>query len=151
MPYKRWKRSEEKALIEEWKKAGAHPEAIPQLAKRFDRSPDAIAQKLRRLGVFGLNVVGAKSEITTTFEHVKELPSLEGVLKIVAGALKKATEPGLGRTELQRLDTIATLYKAYVDGLERFVRYQAIEAKLSELEEKYNELAKEKTKGNASK
>ena len=151
MVHRRWKRADEKELIEEWKKAGGNRAAIPKLAKRFERSPEAIVQKLRRLGIYGLNVVGAKSEITTTFEHVKELPSLEEVLKIVAGALQKATEPGLGKTELQRLDTIATLYKAYVDGLERFVRYRDVEAKLVELEKKYAELAKEKTKDHASK
>jgi len=35
----------------------------------------------------GLNVVGAKLEITTTFESIKESPSLEEVLKLVAVAL----------------------------------------------------------------
>jgi hypothetical protein len=148
MPYKRWKRAEEKQLIEEFKRAGCSREAIPKLAKRFNRSEEAILKKLQRLG---LNVVGAKFEMTTTIEQVKDLPSLQEVLKIVAGALKKATEPGLGKTELQRLDTIATLYKAYVDGLERFVRYREIEAKLEELEEKYRELAEEKAKSDASK
>jgi len=145
-----WKPEEEKQLIEEFRKSGYSTTAIPQLAKRFNRSPDSVWQKLRRLGVLGLNVGGAKFEVSSTFERVKDLPSLEEVLKIVAGALQKATEPGLGKTELQRLATIADLYKAYVDGLERYVRYRDIEEKLDELEKKYGELAKEKAKGNAS-
>ena len=120
------------------------------MAKRFDRSQDAIAQKLRRLGVYGLNVVGGKIQLTTTFEKVKNLPSLEEVLKILATALQKATEPGLGKTELQRLDTIATLFSKYVDGLERYVQYCKIEERLRELEKKYGEMAKQRTKDDAS-
>jgi len=148
MVHKTWKPEEEKELIEEFKRAGGSPTVIPKLAKRFNRSPEAIIKKLGRLG---LNVVGAKIELTTTIEKVKNLPSLEEVLKLVAGALQKATEPGLGKTELQRLSTIADLYKAYVDGLERYVQYRKIEERLVELEKKYGELAKEKTKNHASK
>jgi len=66
-------------------------------------------------------------------------------LKVVAGAIEKARQPGLGKIELQRLDTIATLYKAYEGGLEKFVRWSEIEAKLFKMEEKYAELAKEKS------
>lgn len=147
MVHKMWMPEEEKRLIEEFKKAGCSREAIPLLAKEFNRSPEAIREKLKRLG---LNVVGAKIEVTTTFELPEVLPSLEEVLLLLAGALKKAAEPGLGRTELQRLETIATLYKAYESGLEKYVNYRSIEAKLLELEKKYAELT-EKTQGNASK
>jgi hypothetical protein len=147
MVHRTWKPEEEKQLIEEFKKAGCSREAIPRLAKEFNRSQEAILKKLERLG---LNVVGAKFELTTTFEIPKVLPSLEEVLLLLAGALKKAAEPGLGRTELQRLETIATLYKAYESGLEKYVNYRRIEAKLLELEKKYAELA-EKAKGDASK
>lgn len=148
MVHRTWKTEEERQLIQEFKKAGGSPTVISQLAKRFQRSPEAVAKKLGRLG---LNVVGAKIEVTTTIEKVRDLPSLEEVLKLVAGALQKATEPGLGKTELQRLSTIADLYKAYVDGLERYVQYRKIEERLMELEKKYGDLAKEKTKSHASK
>ena len=147
MVHKTWKPTDEKELVETVKKEGFSPVVVQKLAKRFDRSPEAIVKKLQRLG---LNVVGKISEMTTTIESVKDLPSLEEVLKVVAGALKKATEPGLGKTELQRLDTIANLYKAYVDGLERYVRYRDMEQRLLQLEEKYAKMAKEKAKGNAS-
>jgi len=149
MAHKTWKSEDEKELIEEFKKAGQTALVIPVLAKRFDRSPEAILKKLQRLG---LNVVGARFEIsTTTIESQKVLPSLEEVLQILAGALKKATEPGLGKTELQRLDTIATLYKAYESGLEKFVRYSEIEQRLMEMKEKYEQLGKEKAEDYASK
>ncbi|MEM2971310.1 MAG: hypothetical protein QW270_02670 [Candidatus Bathyarchaeia archaeon] len=147
MVHKRWKPEEEKRLIEEFKGAGCSQEAIQRLAKEFNRTPEAIREKLKRLG---LNVVGAKFELTTTFEVPKVLPSLEEVLLLLAGALKKAAEPGLGRIELQRLGAIAMLYKAYESGLEKYVNYREIEAKLLELERKYAELS-EKAKDDASK
>jgi len=151
MVHRTWKPAEEKALIDEFKQSGADPTVVPRLAKRFDRSPEAIQQKLRRLGLYGLNVVGSRVEITTTFEAIKDLPSPEEVLQTVAAALKKATEPGLGKTELQRLGTIVALSKEYREGLREFVNYRQIEAKLVELEKKYGELAKEKGKDHASK
>jgi len=116
---------------------------VSQLAKRFDRSPEAIVKKLGRLG---LNVVGAKFQIsTTTIEAGKILPSLKEVLLILAAALKKATEPGLGKIELQRLETIATLYKAYESGLEKYVNYSELERRYQEMKENYERLVKEKT------
>jgi len=148
MVHKTWKPEEEKELIEEFKRAGGSPTVIPKLAKRFDRSPEAIIKKLGRLG---LNVVGAKIELTTTIKTSKVLPSLEEILQIIAGAIQKAREPGLGKTELQRLDVIVSLSKEYREGLKEFVRYSEIEAKLVELTEKYERLAKEKTKDHASK
>ncbi|MGB9960295.1 MAG: hypothetical protein ACPLKQ_07240 [Candidatus Bathyarchaeales archaeon] len=65
MVHKKWKPEEERRLIEEFRKAGCSHDAITRLAKEFNRSPDAIRKKLQRLG---LNVVGAKLELTTTFE-----------------------------------------------------------------------------------
>jgi len=144
MVHKTWTSAEEKVLIEEFKRSGGSPAVIEHLAKRFNRSPEAILKKLGRLG---LNVVGAKIQLTTTLEKVKNLPSLEEVLKLLAAALQKATEPGLGKTELQRLDTIATLYKAYEAGLEKYVKFAEIEQRLLELETKYGKLAKERAQG----
>lgn len=94
MVHKLWKTTDEKVLIEEFRKAGCNPSAIPVLAKRFNRSPDAVREKLKRLG---LNVVGAKFQLTTTFEIPKILPSLEEVLLLLARALKKGCRTGFGR------------------------------------------------------
>jgi transposase-like protein len=139
MPNRKWSAQEEQELLEAYKQ-GASVEA---LAQKYRRSPEAIKMKLKRLG---LDVVAAKLDITGQLNIPNELPSLEEVLKIVAAAIMKACEPGLGKTELQRLDVIATLYKAYAAGLEQYVGYKKIEAKLLELEKKYAVLA-EKAKG----
>ncbi len=135
-----WSHAEEKDLIKLFEKGTS----IEALAERYRRNPRAIRAKLERLG---LNIAASKLEVSGQLELPKELPSLEEVLKIVAAAIQKACQGGLGKTELQRLDTIATLYKAYAAGLEQYVGYRKIEAKLVEMEKKYAEMAKEKTKG----
>jgi len=131
-----WSRDQEREIIQLFDKGTS----IEALAKRYRRSPAAIKKKLQRLG---LNIIATKLETSGQLEIPKDLPSLEEVLKIVAAAIYKACQGGLGKTELQRLDTIATLYKAYAAGLEQYVGYRKIEAKLLELEEKYSELAKD--------
>ena len=130
-----WTRQQEKELLQLFEEGYS----IEALAERFGKSPAAVKKKLQRLGV---DIVAAKIQITGPLEIPKELPSLEEVLKIVAAAIQKACEPGLGRTELQRLAVIADLYKAYADGLERYVGYRKIEEKLLEMDKKYAELAR---------
>ena len=135
MPNRKWRAEEEQELIRLWRQGTS----VEALAEKYKRTPDAIKMKLKRLGV---DIVAAKAQITGPLEIPKELPSLEEVLLLLAAALKKAAEPGLGKTELQRLAVIADLYKAYADGLERYVGYRKIEQKLSEMEKKYAELAR---------
>jgi len=132
---RKWRAEEEQELLRLWREGTS----VEALAEKYKRTPDAIKMKLKRLGV---DIVAAKIEITGPLEIPKELPSLEEVLLLLAGALKKAAEPGLGKTELQRLGVIADLYKAYADGLERYVGYRKIEEKLLEMEKKYAELAR---------
>jgi hypothetical protein len=54
-------------------------------------------------------------------------------LKIVAAALKEASGAGVSRTELYRLNVLATLHKTYNEGLENYVCYREIERELLEL------------------
>ena len=138
MPAK-WTRKQEQELIRLVTQDA--PPSIDALAAKFNRSPAAIRKKVKRLG---LNVVASKLKITAQLDIPEELPSLEEVLKIVAAAVDKASQPGLGKIELQRLDTIATLFKTYAQGLERYVGYRKIEAKLLELDKKYAELTGKK-------
>ena len=134
-----WSRKQEQELVRLATKDA--PPSIDALAAKFKRSPAAIRKKLKRLGI---NVVASKMEVTAHLDIPEELPSLEEVLKIVAAAIDKGSQPGLGKIELQRLDTIATLFKAYAQGLEQYVGYRKIEAKLLELDKKYAELTGKK-------
>jgi hypothetical protein len=73
----------------------------------------------------------------------EELPSVEEALKILAGALKAASEAGLTRVEVQRLHLIANLARTYKELLADYIDYRGIEQKLIELEAKYARLAKD--------
>jgi len=67
-------------------------------------------------------------------ESIKELPPVAEALKRLAAALKAASEPGLDAVEIQRLNTVATLARAYESMLARFMQYREIEKRLVELE-----------------
>jgi type III secretory pathway component EscV len=81
----------------------------------------------------------------------KELPSVEETLKKLAAALETACTPGLDRVEVQRLQVVATLSKTYKELLADYLNYREIEAKLNDMEAKYDALLKEKGKDDASK
>jgi hypothetical protein len=81
----------------------------------------------------------------------KELPSIEETLKILAGALNAATKPGLDKTEIQRLKTIAILATKYNEKLPDYVHYREIEMRLNDMEPKYAKLLQEKTQNNETK
>ena len=51
---------------------------------------------------------------------------------MLAGALKAATQPGLNRVEVQRLQAVANISKTYKELLADYVNYREIEAKLAE-------------------
>lgn len=135
MGNRQWRPEEEQELLRLFREGAS----IEALAEKYGRTQDAIKMKLKRLGV---DIVAAKIEITGPLELPKELPSLKEVLRVVAGAIEKAKEPGLGKTELERLKVIADLYRAYADGLERYVRYTEIEKKLEEMKKELEQAAK---------
>ncbi len=141
----RWTRDEECELVRLFldERIG-----LDALAVKFKRRRKAVENKLRRLG---LNLAATKLEVSGDLKIPKDLPSLEEVLKILAGAILKAAQPGLGKTELQRLDTIANLYKAYAAGLEQYVGYRKIEAEIVEMKQKYAELVNKNAEDGATK
>jgi hypothetical protein len=134
----KWTNDDERELIRLFSEEKL---SIDTLAVRFNRRRKAVENKLRRLG---LRVVSSKSDLTEDLELPPDLPSLENALKVVVGALDRARQSGLSKIELQRLDTIANLYKAYEGGLEKYLQWSKIEAKLFEMEKKYADVAKEK-------
>lgn len=136
--YRKWSAAEEKLLVE----LAEADLSLDAIAERLNRKRDAVRMKLARMG---FNVSDGYVTMTDSLKLPEELPSLEQVLKIVAAAIQKACEPGLRKTELQRLAVIANLYKAYADGLERYVGYRKIEEKLLEMERKFAEREKKKS------
>jgi len=136
---------EEEAKLKQMVACGENLESI---STKLGKTENAVIQKCRRLG---LVVEGAKRYTSSSSIPLPaELPSPEEALKMLAGALKAATQPGLDKVEVQRLQVVATLARTYDHLLANYVRYRDIEAKLVELEKKYAQLA-EKAKGDAPK
>ena len=145
---KPWTLEEEKQLRE----LISEGKPLEIIAAKLGKSQQAVAKKIKRLGLEV--VVQTRSAQTTTseIELPKELPTVEEALRILAGALKAASHSGLDRVEVQRLQVIATLASTYKELVADYIDYRGIEAKLIEMERKYAEVTKkleEKTKGNA--
>ncbi|XHH08085.1 MAG: hypothetical protein ACFCUE_10985 [Candidatus Bathyarchaeia archaeon] len=114
------------------------------IAAALGRQPTAVLVKSQRLG---LQISGQETE--KQLQLPEELPSVEETLKKLAGALQVASEPGLSKTEVQRLQVVATLARAYKEILADYMNYREIEAKLSDMEVKYAALLQNKSQNPA--
>src|SRR3990170_2648890 len=96
---KPWLVEEERQL----RKLREEGKTVAEIALRMKQTPDAIKQKLRRLG---LKVVTPQKSIgTTTSEELIlpiELISVEDALKVFAGTIEALKTPGLSKTEILR-------------------------------------------------
>jgi len=131
---KRWTIQEEnelKTLIE-------NNTPLASIAAKFEKTPEAITIKCHRMGL--------KIQHNTPDPSLplpQELPSVEEVLKILATALKTASQPGLTKPEIQRIQAVATIAKTYKELLADYINYRQIETKLKEMEEINAKLLKE--------
>jgi hypothetical protein len=113
---------------------------VDVIAAQMKKTYAAVLKKCERLG---LEVDDTKRlRTSTSIPMPKDLPSIEEALKRLAGALEVACSPGLSKVEVQRLQVVATLARAYKDILADYLDYRGVEAELLELKEKYAELAK---------
>jgi len=129
---KPWNRKDEKQLIDLAR--AKYP--LPDIAKKLGKSKEAVRQKILRLG---LEVEQPRASTCSTTSSVKlpeELFSVEDALKMLAGALKKACELGLDKTDIYRLQVTGNLARTYIDGFAKFVDYAGIERHLQELDKK---------------
>jgi hypothetical protein len=109
------------------------------IAAKLKRKPSAIYVKCMRLGLT------AKPHASPASVPLpKELYSVEEALEMLAAALKTASTPGLDRAEVQRLQVVGSLAKTYKEILADYVDYRGIEAKMAEMEEKYQALIERK-------
>jgi hypothetical protein len=136
MKGKPWTGEEEKKLRELINK-GASAEAI---AGNLGKSKNAVYQKCLDLGL-KLKEEAIPTHTSSSLKLPKDLPSLEETLRILAAALETSKQSGLDRVEVQRLQVTANLAKTYEELLDSYVQYRKIEAKLIEMEEKYERLA----------
>ena len=139
---KPWSQDEEttlKALIE------ANTPMETMVAK-LNRRPNAIYIKCVRLGI-----IQKPYKPSITVPIPKDLPSVEEALRKLALALNTSSTPGLDRVEVQRLQVVANLARAYEETFSRYLNYREVEAKLNDMEAKYDELLKETKKSDVFK
>jgi len=117
----------------------AEGKTIEMIVADLEKSRDAVYHKCRRLGL-AVEEEGAKGRTTSSIRLPKELPSIEEALKILAGALQAASQAGLDKVEVQRLQAIATLARTYEQLVSRYIDYRGIEVMLIEMREKYEAL-----------
>jgi len=118
---------------------------LREIACKLQKTPGAIIVKCQRLGL----KVETKGLISKSVLMPKALPSPEETLRMLAGALKQATKPGLDKLEIQRLQAIAAIAKTYKDLLSDFVNYREIETKLKDMEEQNARLLEERSQNDA--
>ena len=115
------------------------------IAATLGRQAPAILVKCQRMG---LPISGQVTAAAIPLPA--ELPSVEETLKKLAGALDAASAPGLSKVEVQRLQVVATLARAYKEILADYINYREIEAKLNDMEAKYAALLQSKAENVAS-
>ena len=96
------------------------------------RQVPAVLMKCQRMGL-AVNTSVTLAQLPLP----AELPSVEETLKKLAGALEAASAPGISKTEIQRLQVVATLARAYKEILADYLNYREIEEKLNDMETKY--------------
>jgi hypothetical protein len=139
-----WSREEEKELIglvEAGKGSGF-------IAGKMGKTLDSVVHKMRRLGL----KEGAGSTVapspSTTSEIVlpKELPTVEDTLKMLAGALNMVCKGGLSKTEVQRLQVVASVASKYEEILARYQNFCRLEIELATQRKEIDELRKRSEK-----
>ena len=109
---------------------------VEEIAAKLKKTPGAVIVKSQRLGL----QLQTKGYVDTSIPLPRELPSVEETTKILAGALRASVKPGLNRLEVQRLQTVANISKAYKELIVDYVHYREVEFKLKEMAEQNAQL-----------
>jgi hypothetical protein len=132
MTRKVWTAQEEaelKALVE----ANLH---VDEIAVKLQKTPKAVITKCQRLGLR----LQTEGYVDTSIPIPKELPSVEEATKILAGALRASVKPGLNKLEVQRLQVVANISKAYKEQVVDYAHYRDVELKMKKMEEQNAQL-----------
>jgi len=130
--------------LREMLKAG---KTIKAIAKVLGKTENAVRQKMIKLGLVEEKKTENNSFSSSTLVLPKELPSVETVLKMAAAAMKELEKPNLSKTEVMRLRALIQSAAVYQVKIAEYMDYRRIEAKLIDLDEKYERLVRERRKG----
>jgi hypothetical protein len=133
-----WSVDEERLLrrlVEEGKSLG-------EIAAVMGKSREAVRQKKFNLGLWGRveeqrTRLSKSSFVSSRLEAPPELPNVEESVKILASAMLKSVEPGLGSEEIRRLQVVADLATRYRQAYAEYMDYRGVEQRLTVLEQKY--------------
>jgi len=145
---KPWTVPNERQLI----KLRENGKTIAEIAQIIDKSPDAIKQKLRRLGLKVVTTQNNEGTTTTSSELIlpEDLPSIEEALLKLAAAMKALENPKLTKTDIMRLRTLIQTSTIYQKRFAEYVGYKRIEAKLVAANELLEQCAKSDYSGRIS-
>jgi hypothetical protein len=129
--------------LREMLKAG---KTVKVIAKVLGKTENAIRQKMIKLGLVEEKKTENNSLSSSTLVLPKELPSVETVLKMAAAAMKELEKPGLLKVEVMRLRALIQSAAVYQVKIAEYMDYRRIEAKLIDLDEKYERLIRERRK-----
>jgi hypothetical protein len=118
--------------------------SVDAIASALGRTSQAILVKCQRIGL-----VPSGHVTTAALPLPAELPSVEETLIKLAGELEASSAPGISKVEVQRLQVVAVLARAYKEILADYLNYREIEAKLNDMEAKYAALLETKSKNTA--
>jgi len=132
MPY--WTNEEELALTDMVKQG----KSLDELCEHFNRSPEAMRLKLRRLD---LSVPNSQKEVgsTTTLEPIKpaeNLISVEEAAKMALGCIQRLNEKGLTGLDMKRIRLIIQALKGYI------ILYSTYVERIGEVERRMEALNK---------
>jgi hypothetical protein len=135
-PWTKERENQLRALVEKGK-------SFLEMSVELQKSPEAVRQKIKRLGLEVVKHQAAGScSSTSNVVLPQELISMEEALKMLVGALKLACTPDLSKIEVQRLQVVANLSRNYTNALPVFLNIREVEKRLFELEGKFVEFAK---------
>ena len=137
---KPWPVAQDRQLIE----LRRNGKTIAEIAQLMNKSPDAIKQKLRRLGLKVVTIENNEGTTTTSSELIlpEDLPSIEEALLKLAAAMKALENPKLTKTDVMRLRTLIQTSTIYQKRLAEYVGYRKIERKLVATDEKLEQYVK---------
>lgn len=129
---KRWTIQEEtelKALVE-------GNATVDEIAGKLQKTPGAVIVKCRRLGL----QLQTQGYVCSSLPLPRELPSVEEATKMLAGALRASIKPGLNKLEVQRLQAVANISKAYKELVVDYAHYRDVEQKVKVMAEENAQL-----------
>ena len=110
------------------------------IAAKLQKSKESVRLKIKRMGIDVVDHAVGRST-SSRLSIPDDLPSVEEALHVLCDALDDLNQKGLDQTEVLRLRTIIQGIKIYKELFADYVNYRGIEAKMIEMEEKYERLA----------